>query len=317
MQVAAEAALASQAVPAAVVAIRPSTGDVLAAASSAAGGLSTATTAKAAPGSTFKVITALTLLRAGLTPDSPVPCTPDINVNGRTFTNIDDYPASALGDIPLRTAFAHSCNTAMISQAQVVSQQALHDAAADLGVGVAVDLGAPAFFGDVPASGTATEHAASMIGQAKVEVSPLTMATVAASVAAGHRVSPVLVRPAATAGADAAGTPSGGSAPGGSAPGTAVSAPPSQLTSQEAEALHSLMRSVVTDGTATVLADLPGDVAAKTGTAEYGNESKAHAWMIAIQGDLAVAVYVETCVTGATTAGPIMHDFLNTPNLGS
>src|SRR5690606_32099841 len=53
MQVAAEAVLAGQG-PSAIVAIQPSTGEVLAAASSTAGeGLSTATTGQYAPGSTF------------------------------------------------------------------------------------------------------------------------------------------------------------------------------------------------------------------------------------------------------------------------
>ena len=55
----------------AVVAIRPSTGDVLAAASGAGGeGMSTATLGQFAPGSTFKVASALALLRSGLTADS-------------------------------------------------------------------------------------------------------------------------------------------------------------------------------------------------------------------------------------------------------
>ena len=54
------------------------------------------------------------------------------------------------------------------------------------------------------------------------------------------------------------------------------------------------------------------DVIAKTGTAEYGGKTppKTHAWMIAAQGDLAVAVYVEDGESGSGTAGPLLEAFL-------
>ncbi|ROS75270.1 penicillin-binding transpeptidase domain-containing protein [Cellulomonas sp. PhB143] len=290
--------------PSAIVAIDVPTGDVLAAASAGSDGMSTATLGQYAPGSTFKVATTLGMLRAGLTPDTKVPCTKTLTVDGRTFQNVPGYPDSSIGDIPLSEAFAHSCNTAMISQAGTVDQQALHDAAADLGLGVvAPGLGVPAYFGDVPADSTGTTHAASMIGQGKVLASPLSMATLAASVAAGERVSPVLVRPDGDA--------AGAATPGASATPTPEATPaPSALTKDEAGTLHELMRGVVTDGSATDLQDLPGDLAAKTGTAEYGDGSKSHAWMIAIQDDLAVAAMVENGTSGSTTAGPLMHEFL-------
>ena len=35
-----------------------------------------------------------------------------------------------------------------------------------------------------------------------------------------------------------------------------------------------------------------------------------HGWMIAIQGDLAVAVFVEDGESGAKTAGPLLKQFL-------
>lgn len=294
MQVAAETVLAGQG-PSAIVAIQPSSGSVLAAASSTAGeGLSTATTGQYAPGSTFKVATTLAMLRAGLTPDTTVSCPPTLTVEGREFQNVPGYPTAALGDVPLRTAFANSCNTAMIGQREAVSQQALHDAAASLGLGVESELGAPAFFGDVPTDSQGTEHAASMIGQGKVQASPLAMATVAASVAAGRTVAPVLVHPDVQT--------------------VAEEQPASTLTEQEAATLRELMRGVVTDGSASILQDLPGEPGAKTGTAQYGDGSQSHAWMIATQGDLAVAVFVETGEGGAVTAGPLMHAFLDAPN---
>ena len=37
----------------------------------------------------------------------------------------------------------------------------------------------------------------------------------------------------------------------------------------------------------------------------------AHTWVIAFQGDLAVAIFVEDGDFGSTTNGPILHDFLS------
>ena len=73
------------------------------------------------------------------------------------------------------------------------------------------------------------------------------------------------------------------------------------------------MRGVVTEGGATFLQDVPGDeVAAKTGTAQFGEAGNLqnHVWMIAIQGDLAVAVFVDVGEYGSTTAGPLLEQFL-------
>lgn len=294
VQTPADQALAAVAPASAIVALRPSTGEVLAVASGAGGnGYSTATLGKYAPGSTFKLVGALGLLRAGLTPTSTIPCTPSVAVDGRSFKNIDDYPASQLGTIRLTEVVAHSCNTAMIGQRDKVPQATLAADAAALGFGFTGDLGVPYFAGSVPTDATATEHAASMIGQGQVEASPLTMAVLAASIAKGQVVSPRLVAGTHTQPAKAE--------------------PP--LAAAEADQLRQMMRAVVTEGTATFLRDVPGaPVAAKTGTAEYGTDQppRLHSWMIAIQGDLAVVVFVEDGGTGAATAGPIIEQFLRT-----
>ena len=101
----------------ALVAVRPSTGAIVAAASGPGSkGYNTATFGQYAPGSTFKVVSALALLRAGLTPSSRVPCTPTTVVDGKSFKNYSDYPSSGLGRITLEDALANSCNTAFISQ---------------------------------------------------------------------------------------------------------------------------------------------------------------------------------------------------------
>ncbi|MGB7982350.1 MAG: penicillin-binding transpeptidase domain-containing protein [Candidatus Nanopelagicales bacterium] len=292
LQRAAEVALAGVGPASALVAIRPSTGDMLAAASGQGSeGLNTATFGQYPPGSTMKVVTALALMRAGVAPTDPVPCTPTIVVDGKTFGNYDDYPASGIGSIPLRTAVANSCNTAMISQRDELDDDALAEAAATLGLGVDHDLGFPAYFGQVPAPSSATEEAASMIGQGKVLASPMAMAAVAASVAQGQTVVPRLLPEVATPEADSA----------------------QPLTPTETDDLRDMMRAVVTEGTAGFLRDVPGaPVGAKTGTAEFGTENPpdTHAWMIATQGDLAVAVFVAQGQSGSQTAGPILEEFL-------
>lgn len=290
LQALAERLLGDQRPASALVAIRPSDGAVLAAASGPGGeGYSTATLGQYAPGSTFKVVSALALLRSGLGPASPVRCPTSLVVDGKRFENYDDYPPSALGSIDLRTALAQSCNTAFIGQHRRVSQRDLAEAAAALGLGVDHDLGFPVFLGSVPATAGSTEHAASMIGQGKVLASPTAMAAVAASVQAGHAVVPELVA------------------------GTTASADPARpLTGAEAAQLHDMMRAVVTEGSGSGLSDLPGDVVAKTGTAEFGDASppQTHAWMIAARGDLAVAVFVDVGASGSHTAGPILEAFL-------
>lgn len=298
----------------AIVALRPSTGAVLAAASGpGSNGYNTAMLGQYAPGSTFKIVDSLALIRNGMTPDSKVECTPTITVDGRTFKNAEGYPVSSLGSVALRDAFAHSCNTAFISSRDKVSQAQLESAATSLGVAVqAPKLGADAFLGSVPGNADGTEHAASMIGQGKVLLSPLAAAIMAASVAHGAPVSPQLVLNPGSASPSAGATPTASGAPSSSA-SPAAPASDKPVTPAEAAALSDMMRAVVTSGHAGFLASVPGaPVGAKTGTAEFGNDNppKTHAWIVAVHGDLAVAVFVEDGGLGATTSGPLLKSFL-------
>lgn len=292
LQSLAERLLANVGPASAVVAIRPSTGDILAAANGPGNdGLNLATYGQFAPGSTFKSVSSLALLRSGVKPDSVVDCPPSVVVDGKRFENYDDYPPSQLGRIPFRTALANSCNTAFIGQADRLSDGDLADAAASLGLGVDHDLGFPAYFGQVKPPASETEAAADMIGQGTILASPMAMATVVASIEAGHTVVPTLI-PAVD---------------GGKAPGP-------ELTTGEDGALKTMLRQVVTGGSGIGLLDVPGaPLIAKTGTAEYDDDNgqrKLHAWMIAARPDLAVAVFAETGESGSGTAGPILEAFL-------
>jgi cell division protein FtsI/penicillin-binding protein 2 len=307
LQTAAEAALAKATKPAALVAVRASTGDVLAVANGGPGaaGYDRALLGQYPPGSTFKVVSGYALLRRGYTAATPVPCPPTVTVSGLTFKNAED---EVLGTVPFRTDFAQSCNTAFVGSAGKVSAAQLVDAARDLGYGTTGALGVQGFAGSVPASGDAVEHAADMIGQGKVLASPLTVATVSASVAAGKPVTPRLVTApskGATSGATASGSPS--------ASASAAPAAGRELDAGAIGVLRDLMRAVVTEGTGTALKGVPGGaVHGKTGTAEFGSKDPpdTHAWFTGYQGDVAFAVVVEGGGFGAEVAAPVAADFL-------
>lgn len=258
------------------------------------------------------MVDSLAMFRKGMTPDSKVDCPATLTVDGRTFKNAEGYPESSLGSVTLRDAFAHSCNTAFINARDTVSQAQLESAATSLGVAVeAPALGAAAFLGSVPGEAAETEHAASMIGQGKVLLSPLAAAIMAGSVAKGAPVAAQLVlNPnAGVTSPGAEGTPTAGTGTG-TAPAPGAKTP---VTAAEAAALADMMRAVVTSGHAGFLASVPGEpVGAKTGTAEFGKDTppKTHAWIVAVHGDLAVAVFVEDGGLGATTSGPLLKEFL-------
>ena len=290
LQQQAERILAGVGPASALVAIRPSTGEILAAASGPGSkGYNTATFGQYPPGSTFKMVTSLALLRSGLTPASTVQCPPTVTVDGKQFKNYDDYPSSALGAITLREAVANSCNTALIGQRDQLGDGDLAQAAAALGVGVDHDLGFPAYFGQVPPPESETGKAASLIGQGTVLASPMAIATAMASVVEGKAVLPQLLQDHEVDQVE----------------------PDEPLTANEARALRTLLRAVVTEGSGRGLADVPGPpVLAKTGTAEFGSDGNTHVWMTAAQGDLAVAVFVEVGESGSQTAGPILESFL-------
>jgi len=289
VQLAAEAALAPLRQNAALVAVRPSTGEVLAVANSASVPYDIAMAGRYPPGSSFKIVTASAIVADGrTTPATPVACPPETLVEGKTFINKDRFD---LGTVPLRTALARSCNTTMVQQAQALGADALRSAARQYGVGAGWQLPVDSFSGSFPEPGGATELAADAIGQGKVEMSPLAMALVAATVVKGSVPAPTLL----------AGRPA------------SPTSPPTPLPPSVAPALRVMTRAVVTEGTATALARMPGGpVGGKTGTAEYGTARppRSHSWFAGYQGDLAFAVLVEDGASAGKPAVPVAAAFL-------
>jgi cell division protein FtsI/penicillin-binding protein 2 len=287
-QRAGERALAGVGKPAALVAVRPSTGELLAVVNAPAE-YNRALLGRYPPGSTFKVVTAAALLDGGLQPGDQVDCPKETTVGGRRFGNFED---EVLGRVPFSSAFAHSCNTAFVRlAAQRLDGEELGAAAGRFGFGVEPAPGIPAVTSRVPPAADQADLAAEGFGQGRVTASPLQMAMVAATAAEGQLHSPRLVD-----GQDGAGD-------GGQAPGA--------LDRGVADTLRRLMRLVVTEGTARS-AGLPAGTAGKTGTAEFGSGGPlpTHAWFIGFRGDLAFAVVVEDGGVGGRVAAPLAARFL-------
>ena len=270
-QLAAENAIRELPQQAAIVALQASTGEVLAVAQNppadAAGPI--ALTGRYPPGSTFKIVTASAALQAGVAnADTPVPCPGTTVIDGRLVPNINRFD---LGTVPLHSAFANSCNTTFARLAADLPPAALPDAARQLGIGVDfVMAGATTVTGSVPPGATTVERAEAGFGQGKVVVSPFGLAVAAATVASGRLSPPTLIRGAQTT-VDA----------------TPAAPPPAVL-----EALRPMMREVVTLGSGSVLARVPGEVRGKTGTAQFGDGTHSHGWFAGYRGDLAFAVLV-------------------------
>lgn len=270
MLLAGEAALAPLPTPATIVAIQPSTGNVLAVAQNAPADAQgpIALTGLYPPGSTFKTVTVSAALQAGqVTPDSIVSCPGTENIEGRQIPNDDNFE---LGDVPLHTAFARSCNTTMGRLAVDLPPDALTKAAAQLGLGI--DFVAPGMTtvtGSVPVADTSALRVEEGIGQGKVTASPFGMALVAATLAHGSVPAPTIVE---------------------GQPGVPDRAP-DPLPAAVDEQVQAMMRETITGGTATQLQDIPG-MLGKTGTAEYIDDTHAHGWFVGIRGDLALAVFV-------------------------
>jgi cell division protein FtsI/penicillin-binding protein 2 len=272
-----------------LVAMRASTGQVLAAVSVPDGyPYDQALHGAFPPGSTFKVLTSTALIQHGLSPSSSARCPPSLTVNGEVFHNAE-------GDQPTQTldqAFTESCNTAFIALAgQRLSASDFSEAAKLYGLQRTTAIGVPASQASVPAPAGQNALAATAVGQAQVTFSPLGMASVASAIDSGTVRAPRLVQGAA---------------------GDRV--PSAPLPPAVADGLRSMMAHVVQSGTAAGTG-LPAAAHAKTGTAQYGpgDKLKTDAWLMGYDGDIAFAVVVQDSgnVNGGPFDGPLIARFFS------
>ncbi|MFI9720587.1 penicillin-binding transpeptidase domain-containing protein [Streptomyces sp. NPDC052396] len=289
MQRAAEEAV-SRRPDASVVAVRPSTGEILAVADTGArkDGFNAALLGRTAPGSTMKIVTSALLLERGhARPELPLPC-PKFATYGMRFHNVEE------GENPGATFaqdFAASCNTAFISLAGRISDGELSAEAREVfGIGLNWQTGATTYDGSVPADSGAGK-AAAMIGQGQVQMNPLTMASVAATAITGTFRQPHLVDPGAM--------------------GLRTASATRSLPEAVVRQLKSMMRLTAARGTAAkAMAGLSGDIGAKTGSAEMDNQTLPNGWFAGYRNDLAAAAVVPQGGHGGDSAGPVVRAVL-------
>ncbi|MEV0539435.1 penicillin-binding transpeptidase domain-containing protein [Nocardia salmonicida] len=248
-----------------MVVLRPSTGAILAVAQNKAADRDgpVATSGQYPPGSIFKTVTASAAMASGLaTPETVLPCPSSTIIGERTIPN---YNMFSVGDVPMATAYERSCNTTFARLASKLEPDALTQAAARLGVGQDYRVeGLPTMSGSVPKADGLVQRAEDGIGQGRVVVSPFGMAVMAATVAHGAAPVPYLIT----------GRP------------TEVTGDRPAIAPEVVEGLRSMMRMVVTGGTAERIRD-QGEVYGKTGEAEVDGGS--HSWFIGYRGDIAFA----------------------------
>jgi peptidoglycan glycosyltransferase len=222
-----------------IVALRPQTGEVLAAVGIGFSGLQP-------PGSTFKIITATGALQAGVAkPSDRFPVQTAATLSGVELQNAN---GEACGGT-LAEAFAESCNSVFAPLGVRLGAPRLVAAAERFGFNHPTGIPGAATASIPPADGIGDELAvgSSAIGQGRVQATALQMGIVAATIGLRGRRPDVTLDPARWAG----------------------DAPSHEATTASvARTVERLMLGVVAHGTG-IAAQIPGvRVAGKTGTAE-------------------------------------------------
>lgn len=288
LQTAAETALGSMTHEAMAVLIQPSTGKILAVAENAPASSAgdNPLTSLYPPGSTFKIVTASAAFNQGkLTPQSSVACPGTTSIEGRTIQNEGQFD---LGTTSVTTAFARSCNTTFSQVAAGLGPDDLPTTAKLFGLGVDYDIpNITTNTGKIASDSDTLARAEDGFGQGTDLVSVFGMALVAATAAHGSTPVPSLIAGQTTT-SDTA---------------------PKQLSGSTVASLKTVMRAVVTSGTASDLAGINPPVYGKTGTAQFGDGSQSHGWFAGYQGDVAFAFLVVDAGS-SSVAVSVAHEFL-------
>ncbi|WP_326722561.1 penicillin-binding transpeptidase domain-containing protein [Streptomyces sp. NBC_00243] len=280
-----------------VVAVKPSTGEVLAVANNRKDAFNAAFLGRVAPGSTMKIITAAMLIDNGVASmNGPAPCTPTAIWQSQTFKNLTNMQPNE--NATLLNDFMRSCNTGFINLIDGTDANPLTDESltteAQSRFGLGQDnwkTGIASFDGSVPASG-GPDRAANAIGQGQVQMNPLNLASVTATAMTGTFRQPVIVSPDLDDRQLA------------SAKGL-----PSNTVSQ----LRSMMNATAVSGTAAkAMAGLGGSIGAKTGSAEIDGKAVSDSWFTGYRNDISAAALVQGGGHGGDAAGPIVAAVLRT-----
>ncbi len=256
-----------------------------------------------APGSTFKVLTALEYIRENPDyVDYDYTCKGSTTYEGRT---IRCYNNKAHGKEDLDESFAKSCNTSFATIGRSLDLDSFYSLCEDFlfnrSLPVTMESNKSSF--TLQASGaTVQDVMETAIGQGGTLVTPLHNAMITAAVAnRGEMMKPYVVDHIENVNGGIVKTYS---------PQTAAK----PITPWEAGILGKMMRSVVTDGTAEKLDSLSVQVAGKTGSADHGDNEPAHAWFIGYapyeEPQIVVSIIVESVGTGSDYAVPIAKKIL-------
>lgn len=251
------------------------------------------------PGSTFKIITAASLLDSNLNLNYDDKGSQTID--GREFKNAE---GSIYGNVDLKDAITNSINTYFVSKGAKLGKERLGSTADQFYFNkkIPFDLPVSPSVFDYKKNIPKTTLAASAIGQGDVLVTPLHMAMVASTVANdGKMMEPILVKEVED--------PKGKS--------IRKHEPKvlqDSISEETAKKLNEFMLSVVQNGTGKRAAMRRVKVAGKTGTAENASGEN-HAWFIgyapANDPQVAVAVIVEQAGrSGGSVAAPMARDII-------
>jgi penicillin-binding protein A len=273
-----------------------------------------ATQGRFPPGSTMKTVTATAALDTGkYTPNSQVSGANNKVISGTPLRNFAD---ENFGNITLAEALTNSVNTAWASVAESLGRRTMAEYMKRFGfyedppMDYPDDQMVPS--GETGRSGRLLSPTSGLIdvgrmgiGQDKLLVTPLQMATVAQTIAnGGMRMKPRLVAKVVDPDGRTIDTPTPEEAERVMSPETAT-------------ALQGMMRNVVEQGTGTA-ARLEGvQVAGKTGTAEVGDGTD-DLWFIGFTDKIAVCAMLErqTGGTGGGNAAPIAAEVLKALGTG-
>lgn len=251
------------------------------------------------PGSTFKVITAASILEGNM--DLSYEDKGIQTIDGRDFKNTE---GAVYGNVDLKDAMTHSVNTYFVSKGAALGKEKLGSTADQFYFNkkIPFDLPVSPSVFDYKKNIPKTTLAASAIGQGDVLVTPLHMAMVASAVANdGKMMEPILVREVED--------PKGKSIRKHDAKVLQES-----IGEETAKTLNEYMISVVENGTGKRAAMRRTKVAGKTGSAENASGEN-HAWFIgyapANDPQVAVSVIVEQAGrSGGSIAAPMARDIM-------
>lgn len=249
------------------------------------------------PGSTFKILTALEYLRENKSYEKY-----SYDCKGKDIfqgVNIRCYGGKTHGSEDLVKSFAKSCNTSFANigmSLKINSYQALCSKFL-FNRPLPTELAHSQSSFVLTGKSDRSEIPQTAIGQGDTQITPLHNAMITAAIANGG----VMMKPYVV---DALLTSQGE---------TVKQAVPEEygsiLTSKETRIMKEMMRSVVTEGTASALNGLAFLAAGKTGSAEFDSSGDSHAWFVGFapydDPQIVVSIIVEGAGSGSEYAVPI------------